>query len=74
MSLFDDTKRKSSLKIGYGNLSKAKQTIKSIKKLKPGRQRSIVYKMYNRAKYHKNQTQDMRKAMKYYKKWLSNHK
>ena len=65
--LFDNVKRsKSKLKIGYGNLSKAKQTIRSLKKMPKNKRKLILLKMYNRAKYHKNQTKDMRSAMKYF--------
>lgn len=71
MSLFDDSTKKSKIKIGYGDLFRAKMTIKNIKKLPINKRRSLVLKMYNRAKYHKNQTSDMRKSMKFFKKWLN---
>jgi hypothetical protein len=34
----------------------------------------VVNTMYNRAKYHANQTDGMRDAMKIFKKWLNNKK
>ena len=34
----------------------------------------VVNTMYNRAKFHANQTSDMREAMKVFKKWLKRSK
>ena len=33
-------------------------------------QKQVVNTMYNRAKYHPYQTEDMREAMKVFEKWL----
>ena len=72
-SLFSDAKKKKkSYFTGYGTEEKARKTLKSIKKLSSGKQNQIVNAMYNRAKFHANQTDDMRKAMKVFKKFLKN--
>jgi hypothetical protein len=70
-SLFSDTRKsKKSYFTGYGTEEKAKKTLKSIKKLPHGKQNQIVNTMYNRAKFHANQTKDMRKAIKVFRKWI----
>lgn len=71
-SLFNDkvkTKKKSYF-TGYGTEEKAKKTLRSIKKLPRSKQNQIVNTMYNRAKFHANQTKDMKKAMKVFQKWM----
>lgn len=40
------------------------------KKLPRSKQNQIVNTMYNRAKFHANQTKDMKKAMKVFQKWM----
>ena len=72
-SLFSNTKKKKkSYFTGYGTAEKAKKMLRSIKRLPEGKQNQLVNSMYNRAKYHANQTDDMRKAMKVFKKFLKN--
>ena len=59
---------------GYKNEQAALHTIKLIYKRSIVYQKSVINTMYNRAKYHKNRTKDMDKAMKVYKKWLDANK
>lgn len=59
---------------GYKNEQSALHTIKLISKRSIVYQKSVINTMYNRAKYHKNRTKDMDKAMKIYKKWLDANK
>ena len=63
-------KKRSRTKIGYGNAKRALETLKNIKKYDKLYQTQVVNTMYNRAKFHANQTSDMREAMKIFKKWL----
>ncbi len=72
-SLYADGSKKPRTKTGYGNAEKAKMTLKNIKKFDKVYQSQVVNTMYNRAKYHKNQTKDMKEAMKIFKKWLDKH-
>jgi hypothetical protein len=69
-SLFSNSKRKLRSKIGYGNAKRARETLRNIKKFDRSYQKQIVNTMYNRAKYHANQTKDMKDVMKVFKKWL----
>jgi len=70
-SLYSNSNRKKSrTKIGYGNLKRASETLKNIKRFDKSYQIQVVNTMYNRAKFHANQTSDMRDAMKIFKKWL----
>lgn len=73
-ALFSDSERKPRAKIGYGDAKRAKETIKNIKKFDKGYQIQVVNSMYNRAKYHANQTSDMRESMKVFKEWLNKYK
>jgi hypothetical protein len=61
-------------KTGYGNAKRASETLKNIKKFDKRYQMQVVNTMYNRAKFHANQTSDMREAMKVFKKWLKRSK
>ena len=73
-SLYEDKHPKTSLKgLGYGNKEKALGTLELIKNFDITYQKQVVLTMYNRAKYHKYQTEDMLKAMKVYKKWLKSY-
>ena len=74
LSLYSNGKKKSRTKTGYGNAKRAKETLKNIKKFDKTYQTQVVNTMYNRAKFHANQTSDMREAMKVFKKWLISHK
>ena len=73
-ALFSDSERKPRAKIGYGDAKRAKETIENIKKFDKGYQIQVVNSMYNRSKYHANQTSDMRESMKVFKKWLDKYK
>jgi len=69
-SLYSNGDKKPRTKTGYGDKEKAKMTLKNIKKFDRVYQTQVVNTLYNRAKYHKYQTQGMRDAMKIFKKWL----
>jgi len=69
-SLYSNGVKKPKAKTGYGSEEKAKQTLKNIKNFDKKYQLQVVNTMYNRAKYHANQTKGMRDAMKIYKEWL----
>lgn len=73
-SLYSNGKSKPRTKTGYGNAKKARETLKNIKKFDIKYQVQVVNTMYNRAKYHANQTKDMREAMIILKKWLQKYK
>ena len=70
-SLYEDKHPKTSLKgTGYANEDKALKTIELIKSFNITYQKQVIITMYYRAKFHKYQTLNMRKAMKIFKKWL----
>ena len=69
-SLYNNGTKKPKTITGYATKQKALQTLKNIKNFGKTYQKQIVNTMYNRAKYHKYQTEGMRDAMKVYKKWL----
>ena len=73
-SLYSNGKNKPRIKSGYGSEEIAKKTLKRIKGYSKAYQMQIINTMYNRAKYHKYQTDGMKKAMKVYKKWLNSRK
>ena len=69
ISLYADYHPKTSVKgFGYKDATKAKDTLIKLKKMKVDRTYwfQVVNTMYNRAKYHKNQTHKMKEAMKVY--------
>jgi hypothetical protein len=69
--LYADNHPKTSTKgTGFKDKQKALDTLKIIKNLDKNKQTQIVITMYNRAKYHPNQTKSMRDAMKIFKEWL----
>ncbi len=70
-SLYSNGTKKPRTITGYGTKEKAVQTLKNIKKFDMKYQKQVVNTMYNRAKYHANQTKGMREAMKVYKVWLN---
>ena len=75
MNLYSDNHPKTSLKhTGFKNIFMALQTIKLISNRSLKYQYDVINTMYNRAKYHPNQTNDMLKAMKIFNKWLKNYK
>ena len=69
--LFNNTRKKKSSHLHYGSASKAKQTLKYLKKRPYPEQIRGARTMYYRAKYHAQQTANMRGAMKVYKKFLA---
>jgi S1-C subfamily serine protease len=73
-SLYANGKKRSKVRSGYGDEKKAQDTIKNVKKYNTKYQYQVINTMYNRAKYHANQTKDMRKAMVVFKKWLNKYK
>lgn len=73
-SLYYNGSKKPRVISGYGTELKAKQTLKNIKPFDKQYQFQVVNTMYNRAKFHANQTKGMKEAMKVYKKWLIKNK
>ena len=75
-TLFDNLeknqKKTYNVVLGYSSSEKAKQTIRNVKKYSIGIQKQLINSMLNRAKYHKNQTDGMRDAIKIYKEWMKN--
>jgi hypothetical protein len=73
-SLYENKHPNRSLKgTGYANKEKALNTIELVKNYDLIYQKQVIITMYNRAKFHKYQTANMREAMKVYKKWLKLH-
>ena len=65
-SLYSDDNPKTTITgFGYGSKEKALYTIKKVEKTKRGEQYKfqVINTMYNRAKFHKNQTKDMRDSL-----------
>jgi len=56
--------------LGYGTEEKALNSVKKLKHYPRAYQHQAATTMYFRAKYHANQTKNMRKAMKVYGKFL----
>jgi hypothetical protein len=74
-SLYEDKHPKTSLKgTGFKDKEKAINTIKLIKNKNLIYQFQVINTMYNRAKYHPNQTKEMKEAMNIFKKWLNDYK
>ena len=74
-SLYEDKHPKTSLKgTGFANKEKAITTLELIKDYNLTYQKQVVLTMYNRAKFHPHQTNNMLEAMKVYKKWLKSNK
>jgi hypothetical protein len=73
-SLYEDKHPQTSTKgTGFKNKQKALDTLIIIKDRDIKYQKQVVNTMYNRAKYHPHQTNDMKEAMKVYKVWLNEH-
>ena len=73
-SLYEDKHPETSTKgTGFKNKQKALDTLIIIKDRDIKYQKQVVNTMYNRAKYHPHQTNDMKEAMKVYKVWLNEH-
>ena len=72
MALFNNsTRRRPRIKLGYSSAAKARATLKALRKMPDGYKRRAAQTMYFRAKYHAQQTRNMRAAMKVYKKYLN---
>jgi hypothetical protein len=56
--------------LGYGTEEKAKASVKALKRMPLAYQRQAATTMFYRAKYHANQTADMRAAMRIYSQFL----
>jgi len=63
-SLFSNGKTVGRTPYGYGTPERARDTIRYLKNKKLLYKLRLATSMYNRAKYHANQTEDMRKSMK----------
>lgn len=75
LDLYSDNHPETTLKnTGYKDKDKAINTIKLIKKRSLKYQFDVINTMYNRAKFHKNITDDMKEAMKVFKEWLKIYK
>jgi len=73
-SLYEDKHPQSSTKgTGYKDKQKALDTLEIIKNRNLTYQKQVVNTMYNRAKYHPNQTKKMKEAMKIFYIWLKKH-
>lgn len=74
-SLYEDKHPNTSTKgTGFKDKQKAIETLKIIKDRDMVYQKQVVNTMYNRAKYHPNQTSGMKDAMKVFKIWIISHK
>ena len=74
LSLFENYNPKSTIKnLGFKNKEKAIHTIDIIKDKSILYQKQVITTMYNRAKFHPNQTKEMRESMKIFKRWLILH-
>ncbi len=76
-SLFADSKDPEVKGLGYGTPEKARKTIEiadRLKKTDPGKAMRSVVSMMNRAKYSNGQTEDMRKAIPIFQKWIDANK
>ncbi len=74
ITLYNDDHPNKSLKgTGFKDKQKALDTLELIKNKELIYQKQVVNTMYNRAKYHPHQTDNMKEAMKVFKKWLKKH-
>ena len=70
MELYTDANPEDTLKVGFKNKQAALESIEKIKKRSKCYQVKVIITLYYRAKFHHNQTKEMRDAMKVFKKWL----
>jgi hypothetical protein len=56
--------------LGYGTAEKARASVKRLRPMPYAYQIQTAQTMYFRAKYHANQTADMRAAMRVYERFL----
>ena len=74
-SLYEDKHQESSTKgTGFKDKQKAIDTLEIIKKRDLTYQKQVVNTMYNRAKHHPHQTENMKEAMKIFDAWLKKNK
>lgn len=71
MGLYSSTGGPGKKPYGYGTPERARDTIRYLKDKPIGYKLRLATSMYNRAKYHANQTVGMRAAMKILKAYLS---
>lgn len=73
--LYNDINPNNTLKnTGFKNKQTAINTIKLIKNRCNYYQFSVINTMYNRAKYHPHQTNNMKEAMIIFKRWINDYK
>jgi hypothetical protein len=72
MAVFNDnpSTKKRRLRLSYGTATKARESVRKLKKQPHQYQILTAHTMYSRAKYHKHQTVGMRAAAKVYKKFI----
>ncbi len=74
-SLYNDDHPKTSTKgTGFKDKQKAIDTLEIIKDRELTYQKQVVNTMYNRAKQHPHQTENMKEAMKIFDSWLKKNK
>ena len=74
-SLYEDKHPNTSTKgTGFKDKQKALDTLNIIKNRDLIYQKQVVNTMYNRAKFHPKQTENMREAMKVFSIWLKENK
>jgi len=75
ISLYEDKHPESSTKgTGFKDAQKAIDTLEIIKNRDLIYQKQVINTMYNRAKHHPHQTENMRNAMKIFSEWLKKNK
>jgi len=75
IELYTNAHPKTTIKgTGYKNKETALKTLELLKNKPINYQFLVVNILYQRAKYHKNQTKNMIDAIKIFKKWLNNYK
>ena len=75
IELYTDAHPKTTIKgTGYKNKKTALNTLKLIKDKPLNKQFLIINVLYQRAKYHKNQTKNMIEAMNVFEAWLKKYK
>ena len=74
-NLYTDDHPETTLKgTGFKDAATANKTIKLVQKRSLRYQFDVINTMYNRAKYHPSKTDNMKEAMKIFKKWLKSYK
>jgi hypothetical protein len=70
MGLFSNSKTTGRKPYGYGNPARANDTIRYLRNKPLGYRLRLATSMYNRAKYHAHQTEDMRKSMRILQRYI----